>query len=87
MEERREGTRKRRPTKVFKFEPGHTLFASLTRKSEENIKKKKSNAEGQKRFRTKQIDQKNGAEVARLKALVKKQERKIKYLEKKAAKK
>ena len=59
MEERREGTRKRRPTKVFKFEPGHTLFASLTRKSEENIKKKKSNAEGQKRFRTKQIDQKN----------------------------
>ena len=87
LEERREGKRERRPTKVFQFDDGHTLFAAKTRKCEEKKSKKEQKVEKKKRYRKRKIEERNGKEVARLQALVKIQAKKIKALEKKASKK
>ena len=81
MEERKEGTRERRPTEVFQFDTNHTLFAAKTKKCEDKKIEKERKVEKKKRYRMKKIEEKNGEEVARLQALVKKQARKIKALE------
>ena len=86
MKEKRQGRRDRRPTDSFKFDSNHTLFAAKTRKCEEKKKEKEMAQERKKRYKRRKEEEKNGEEIVRLRALVKKQGKKIKALEKKISK-
>ena len=87
MDNRREGTRRRKATKFFTFGKSHGLFSENTRRCEEKIKKTKQNVQAQRKFYNKQRNEKIEEDLKRLKASNKELNKKISVLEKKIAKK